>query len=122
MTEEEHMNKTTECSVLPIGLTRLKNICLLPFCTYALCVMQFNLYIALMHAEVLLERGAGRCCKDVDCWPPLFWRSPSSRARTQTNRGMKPLEEATKDTTVLWLGLWCVPMMALVWQKGRASS
>lgn len=66
------MNKTTEHSVLSVGLTRLKNICLLPFCTYALYVMQFNDDIALMHREVLLERGAGMSCKDVNCWPPLF--------------------------------------------------
>lgn len=70
------MNNTTECSVLSIGLPRLKNICLLPFCTYALCVMQFNGDIALMHEEVLLEGGAGRCCKDIDCWPPLFRLHP----------------------------------------------
>lgn len=34
---------------------------------------------------------------------------------------MKPLEESTKDTSVLCLALWCVPTPALVWQKGWAS-
>lgn len=55
MTEEEHMNKTTEYS----GLTRLKNICLCPSCTLVLCVMQFSGDIALMRGVVLLEEEQG---------------------------------------------------------------
>lgn len=74
--EEEHVNKTTECSVLSIALTRLKNICLLPFCVCILCMMQFNGDNVLMHGEVLLAGGAGRCCKDIDCWSPLFQLHP----------------------------------------------
>lgn len=65
------MNKTTECSVFSIALTRLKNICLLPFCTCVLCMMQFNGDIVLMHGEVLAG-GAGRCCKRS----PLFQLHP----------------------------------------------
>lgn len=98
------MNETTERSVLSVGLTRLKSICLLPFCTYALGVMQFNDDIALMYGEVLLKRGAGRSCKDINCWPPLF-QLPSHPMNIPQLSGMKPLHETTEVTAVLWLGL-----------------
>ena len=82
-------------------------------------MMQLDGDVALMHGEVLLEGGAGMCCKGRRLLASPLPISPSPHAHTQTCMGMKP-SEATKDAAVLWVALWCVPAMALLWQKGRA--
>lgn len=120
VTEEEHVNKTTQCLVLSISLPRLKNIWLLPFCTYALWCNSMVTLPWCMEKASWKEEWGGVASTSTAGLPSSGFTFTC--ACTQTCRGTKPLKEATKDTAVLWLILWCVPTMVLVWQKGQESS